>query len=138
MSLKKSNLSKTHIQQSVKSKFFKKFKVIAWLPILQKFFLEKRFLRKSSKPGWNGNQVLITWTIQVELFKVELQLWWYKNLFSSRFKGLSTDNFCHAQWILSVKQKKPHAPVPKRQYQDGKNTNPNFLHCVSSFSRYFL
>ena len=35
MSLYKSNLSKTHMEQSVEFNFFKKFKVIASLPILK-------------------------------------------------------------------------------------------------------
>ena len=30
-------------------------------------------------------------------------------------------------------QKKNLPPVPNGQYQDGQNTNQNFLHCVSSF-----
>ena len=35
--------------------------------------------------------------------------------------------------IFSFKQKTPHALVPNGQYQDGKNTNRNFLHFVSRF-----
>ena len=72
MSLKKSNLSKTHMEQSVESNFFKKFKAIASLPILRpyfSFFFKERFFRKSSKPG-HGNLVLITSTVQVELSKL--------------------------------------------------------------------
>ena len=38
------------------------------MPIFQIFFLKKRFLRKSSKPG-HGNPVLIT-TVQAELSKL--------------------------------------------------------------------
>ena len=55
----------------MESNFFKKFKVIASLPILCHFRFKKknRFLRKSSKPG-HGNLVLITSTIQVELSKL--------------------------------------------------------------------
>ena len=44
----------------------KKFKAIALLPILQpyfKYFLKKRFFRKSSKPG-HGHLVLITSTVK--------------------------------------------------------------------------
>ena len=45
MSLYKSYLSKTHMEQSVESNFFKKFKAIAstahTLPIFQGFFLKK-------------------------------------------------------------------------------------------------
>ena len=62
-----------HIEQSVESNFFKKFKAIASLLILRPYFRfffffkkKKRFLRKSSHPG-NGNLVLITSTVQVEL-----------------------------------------------------------------------
>ena len=76
MSLKKPNPSKTHMEQSVESNFFKKFKVIASLPIFYYsvhifdfFFFLKRFLRKSIKPG-DGNLVLITSTVQVELSKL--------------------------------------------------------------------
>ena len=97
MSLKKSNLSKTHMEQSVESNFLKKFKVIASLPILcpyfRFFFLKKRFLRKSSKPGWTWESSSNYFNCSSWTFKVELQLWWYKNLFSSSFKGLSTNNF---------------------------------------------
>ena len=72
MSLEKSNLAKTHIEQSVESNIFKKCKAIASLPILSlyfRFFLKKRFLRKPSKPG-HRNVVLITSTNQVELSKL--------------------------------------------------------------------
>ena len=71
MSLKKSNLSKTHMEESVESNFFKKFKAIASLPLLRPCFTfkKKRFLRKSSKHGY-GKLVLITSTIQVELSKL--------------------------------------------------------------------
>ena len=42
--------------------------------------------------------------------------------------GLSTNNFHHAQQILSVKQKKKkNSPVLKRQNQDGCNINQNQL-----------
>ena len=46
MSLKKSNLSKTHMQQLVESNFFKKFKAITSPPILRPYF---RFKRKKKK-----------------------------------------------------------------------------------------
>ena len=57
------------MEQSLESNSFEKFKAIALLPILRpylRFFLRKRFLRKSSKPG-HGNLVLITVTVQVGL-----------------------------------------------------------------------
>ena len=61
------------MEQSVESNSFKKFKAIASLSILRPyfrfFFLKKRFLRKSSKPG-HGNLVLITSTFQVEISKL--------------------------------------------------------------------
>ena len=63
-------------------------------PIFSVFLKKNRFLRKSSKPG-HGNLVLIiyfNWSSST--FKVEIQLWWYENLFSLGFKGLSTNNFC--------------------------------------------
>ena len=63
-------ISKIHTEKSMKSNFFKKFKVIASTahtsPIFQIFFFfekRKRFLRK-----WN--LVLITSTVQVELSKL--------------------------------------------------------------------
>ena len=60
------------MEQSVESNFFKKFKAIAHTahtcPYLR-FFLKKRWLRKSSKPG-HGNLVLITSTAQGELSKL--------------------------------------------------------------------
>ena len=46
MSLKKSNLSKTHMEQSVESNFFKKFKAIASLPILRSPIFQIFFLKK--------------------------------------------------------------------------------------------
>ena len=66
--------SKTHMEQSMGSNFFKKFKVIAFTaqtsPIFQiTFFKKKMFLRNSSKPG-HGNLVLITSTVQAELSKL--------------------------------------------------------------------
>ena len=63
-------------------------------PIFSVFLKKNRFLRKSSKPG-HGNLVLIiyfNWSSST--FKVEIQLWWYENLFSLGFKGLPTNNFC--------------------------------------------
>ena len=71
MSLYKSNLYKTHMEQSVESNLSKKFKAIASLPIpyfahISDFFLKKRFLRKSSKPG-HGNLVLIILAVQLKL-----------------------------------------------------------------------
>ena len=65
------------MEESMESNFFKKFKVIASLPIytspIFKFILKKkkkRFIRKCSKPG-HGNLVLITSTVQAELSKLK-------------------------------------------------------------------
>ena len=88
----KTNLSNTHLEKSVETNFFKRFKVIASLPILTPYlriFSEKKgFLRKCSKPGQSSSNYFncSSWT-----FKVELKLWWYKNLFSLSFKGLLTN-----------------------------------------------
>ena len=75
MSLKKSNLSKTYMDQSVESNFFKKFKAIASLPIPRPyfrffFFLKKQknkkqqqqkdFLENLVNLAGHGNLVLIT------------------------------------------------------------------------------
>ena len=57
------------MEQSAESTSFEEFKAIASLPLLRpyfSFFLTKRFLRKSGKPG-PENLVLITSTVQVEL-----------------------------------------------------------------------
>ena len=87
-------------QLSVESNFFKIYKAIASMPILGPYFRfffrkKKTFFRKSNKPGYE-NLVLIILTLQIELSKLNFNfdLWWYKNLFSSRFKGLLTNNFC--------------------------------------------
>ena len=61
-----------HMEESVESNFFDKFKAIALLPILRpyfRFFFSKRFLRKSRKAG-HGNLLLITSPVQVELSKL--------------------------------------------------------------------
>ena len=102
-------ISKIHTEKSMKSNFFKKFKVIASTahtsPIFQIFFFfekRKRFLRK-----WN--LVLITSAVQVELSKLNFN---FKELFSSSFKAQITlvmlNEFCQ------LSKKTP--PVPNRQY----------------------
>ena len=55
-------------QSVVEFNSFEKFKAVDSLPILGPYFtfFQKRFLRKSSKPG-HGNLVIITSTVQVEL-----------------------------------------------------------------------
>ena len=98
-------------QLSVQSNSFKKFKAIESLSILGpyfRFFLLKRFFRKSSKSR-HWNLVLITSTVQVELSKFNFNFaddmrTYFLQVLS---KGLQTNSFCHSLWILSVKRKKP-------------------------------
>ena len=74
----KNLISAKPVEQSVESNSFEKFKAIASLPILRPYFRflfyylkkKKKFLGKISKPG-HGNLVLITSTVQVELWKLE-------------------------------------------------------------------
>ena len=81
-------ISKIHTEKSMKSNFFKKFKVIASTahtsPIFQIFFFfekRKRFLRK-----WN--LVLITSTVQVELSKLNFNFIDITNIFYILFQVL--------------------------------------------------
>ena len=114
MSLYKSNLYKTHMEQSVESNLSKKFKAIASLPIpyfahISDFILKKGFLRKPSKSG-HGNLVLITSAVQL-----------YCNIRS--FKGLCQQIIFFALngfFSLSHPPLPPPPPiVPNGQYQDG-------------------
>ena len=69
------------MEQSVKSNPFEKHKAIASLPIFHpyfRFFLKKRFPRKSSKLG-QGNLVLIASNVQVKLSKLNFNFDDYKN-----------------------------------------------------------
>ena len=74
MSLKKPNPSKTHMEQSVECNFFKKFKVIASLPILRAycrfFFFFKDFSENPVNLDGHMNLYLINWTVQDELSKL--------------------------------------------------------------------
>ena len=72
---------------------FKKFKVIASMPILRLYFRFKKKKDFSDIPVNLGMGVLVLITSSVQ---VEIQLWWYNNIFSWSFKWLSTNNFCHA------------------------------------------
>ena len=73
---------------------FKKFKVlIASMPILRVYFRFKKKKDFSDIPVNLGMGVLVLITSSVQ---VEIQLWWYNNVFSWSFKWLSTNNFCHA------------------------------------------
>ena len=77
------------MEQSVESNFFKKSKAIASLPFRPyfRFFLKKRFLRKSSKSG-HRNLVLITSTVQVELSKLNFNFIDITNIFYIVFQVL--------------------------------------------------
>ena len=68
MSLKKYNLSKIYMEQSVEPNFFKRWHQSPYFVHVSDFFFLKRFLRKSSKLG-HGNLVIITSTVQVGLSK---------------------------------------------------------------------
>ena len=57
------------MEQSVESNFFRAIASLLIHGPYFRFFLKKRFIRKSSKPG-HGNLVLITSTVQVELSKL--------------------------------------------------------------------
>ena len=72
---------------------FKKFKAIASMPILRLYFRFKKKKDFSDIPVNLGMGVLVLITSSVQ---VEIQLWWYNNVFSWSFKWLSTNNFCHA------------------------------------------
>ena len=72
---------------------FKKFKMIASMPILRLYFRFKKKKDFSDIPVNLGMGVLVLITSSVQ---VEIQLWWYNNVFSWSFKWLSTNNFCHA------------------------------------------
>ena len=71
----------------------------------------------------------------------------FKNFYLEACKGLSTNSFCHALQIFSVKEPPPpplHPPsVLNGQYQDGQNTSHKRKICAVStlyfkFWRYFL
>ena len=123
----KLNLSKTHMGHSVESNFFKKFKVIASLPILHPYFRhfflkKKRFLRESSKPG-HGNLVLITLTAQVELSKLNF------NLHDIRTYFLQVLRDCRQISFVTLNE---FCPLNK------KNPPPLFFTLCFKFWRYFL
>ena len=122
MSLKNSNLSKTHMEQSVEPNFLKKFKVIASLPILCPYFrfYLKRKISQKIQQTWTWESISNYFICSSWTFKVELQLCWYRNFFSSSFKKLLINNSHHPYWILSVKQNSPSpSRIPNRQYEDG-------------------
>ena len=82
--------------------------------LLQIVFLKKDF---------SGNPVNLDMGIYFNYsswtFKVELQLWWYKNLFSSSFKrDCPQITFATLNGFCLLSKNNPR-PVPKGQYQDG-------------------
>ena len=120
----------------MKSNSFRKVKAIASLPILSPyfriffFFQKKRFLRKSSKPG-HVNLVLITSTAQVELSKLNFN---FDDIRTYFLLVLLRD--CRPMTFVTFNRFFPLSKIkhpPYGQYQDGQNTNQNFLHSVSSF-----
>ena len=108
------------MEQSVESNFFKKFKATAYTAHTSPIFQFVCFLRKdfSENPvrtrEFSSNYLNCSgWT-----FKVELQRDCRQKTFVT-LKG-----FC----LLS---KNPTPLFLKGKYQDGYNTNQNFLHCIS-------
>ena len=75
-------------------------------PYFGSFFLQKKKIFRKIQYTWTWESNSNYFNCSSWTFKVELQLWWYKNLFSSSFKGLPTKNFRHTSWILPFKQKK--------------------------------
>ena len=61
----------------------------------------------------------------------------FENVNFLNSKGLSTNNFCHAQQILSIKQKTLHPPVLNGQYQHKWNTNQNQMKNTTPFKIVF-
>ena len=114
------------MELSVQSNFFKKFKAIASLPILRRYFNLKKyiyiFLRKSSKPGpGHGNLVLTTSTFQAELSKLnfnfdDIRTYFLKKkilFYCRQITFVPLNGFCPF-----LKQKKG-TPVPNGQHQVG-------------------
>ena len=64
------------------------------------FKKKKRFLRKSSKTGWTWESSSNYLNCSSWTFKVELQLWWYKNLFSSSLLSV-TKVFCQCSLTVT-------------------------------------
>ena len=74
------------MEQSVNSDFFKKLKEIASLPIpylahISRFFLKKKISQKI-RSTWAWESSFNYFNCSSSTFKVELRLWWKKNLFS--------------------------------------------------------
>ena len=137
MSLQKSNLSKTYMELSKESNLFKKINAMYHCPFFCPYFrFFFKFLKKCFKHG-HGNLVQITSTAQVELSKLnfnfdDIRIYFLQVLRDCR------QNFRHAQWILSVKQKTNEIKITPLFLTDNIKmdkilSNQNFLHCVSSF-----
>ena len=94
------------MEQSVESNSFKKFKAIASLPILcpyfRSFLFKKRFLRKSSKPGY-GNLVLITSTVRFELSKLNFN---FDDIRTNFLQGLTYYGFSRLSCYDDARQLK--------------------------------
>ena len=105
----KTNLSNTHLEKSVETNFFKRFKVIASLPMLTPylriFSKKKGFSENVVNPD---NLVLTTSTVQVELSKLNL------NFDDIRTYFLRVLRDC---WQMLLNLNPP--PLPNGQYQNG-------------------
>ena len=122
------------MEQSVDSDFFKKLKAIASLPIpylahISRFFLKKKISQKI-RSTWAWESSFNYFNCSSSTFKVELRLWWKKNLFSwsvnlkdcRQITFVTLNEFCP----LNKQTKKNQPSVLNRQDQDGYNTNQFF------------
>ena len=130
-------ISKIHTEKSMKSNFFKKFKVIASTahtsPIFQIFFFferRKRFLRK-----WN--LVLITSTVQVELSKLNYNFDDIRTYFLQALRDCRQIAFVVFNRFCPLSKKKPTPPALNGKYRIPSKIKWKihnlFLHCISSF-----
>ena len=105
----KTNFSNTHLEKSVETNFFKRFKVIAYLSdrivYLRIFSKKKGFSENVVNPD---NLVLTTWTAQVELSKLNL------NFDDIRPYFLQVLRDC---WQMLLNLNPP--TLPNGQYQNG-------------------
>ena len=111
----------------MESNFFKKFKAIASLPIFRPYFsfFLKRLFKISSKPGkpGNGNLVLITSTVQVELSKLNFEFDDIGTYFLQVLRDCQQITFITLN-VLCLLGKKNTLHVLIGQY--GQNTIQNF------------
>ena len=129
------------MEQSVESNFFKKFKAIASLPILRPyfrfFFLEKRFLRKSSKPGHGGNLVLITSTLQVDFSKLNFNYGDIRTYFLHVLEDCWPKAFVTLIGFCPLSKKNP-PPAPKWTISRWIEYYPRFFTLRFKFWSYLL